>query len=283
LKSVKNANEFDYSYYYPERFNIFLKTIVVISGFIGARINVLNGKWHIYGLLAASLAAYGALFAVLIYKIKEASRFILSCFAISFILLLIAAHIKFPVPDPKYFYAAFPFFILLLGNLFIILKKRWQVALVFLLVIGFNFTFLYNYYFVKKYERENWKNAVAMVESDYKSSNAKNGIMISPSNDPYPGWRYYSTGVMPAIGAFGRGLGTSTVEGYLGEEISSHGYRVVYLSRFLVNLYDPSEIINSHLETSGFRKTAEIKDTKVEFWRYDRQAVNSKFQIPNSK
>jgi len=270
LRIIRSADEFDYSYYNAERFNIFLKTIVVFSGFIGARINVLNGKWHIYGLLAASLAAYGALFSILIYKLKEVNKFLLSFFVTSFILLIIAAHIKFPVPDPKYFYVVFPFFILLLGNIFMVLKKKWQIISVLIVIFSFNFVFLYNFYFVKKYEKENWKSVVSMIEADFLAEKNKTAVSISPVSKPHSTWAYYSTNIIPSDGALKYGNATGSINKAI-DEINTPVKDIVYLSRFIYSLYDPTDAIRIYLEKHNYAKVKEIKDTKVEYWRYDRQ------------
>lgn len=269
LRLLKNANDYDYSYYYPERFNIFLKTIVVFSGFIGARINILNGKFHIYGLLGASLFFYGLLFVLLIYHYRKINRFLLSFFTICFIFLITVAHIKFPVPDPKYFYPIFPFFILLLGGILVLLKRRWQFWLVLVGVLGFNLIFLYNYHFVKRFEKENWKSVVAMIEADYLNEKSKSAVSISCVAEPHSTWTYYSKNIIPAYGGIKYGNSTSTVYQSMDEALGS-GKDIVYLSRFICNLYDPGDIIRVYLEDKGYQKTKEIKDTKVEYWRYDR-------------
>lgn len=269
MKIIRNANEFDYSYYNKERFNIFLKTIVVLAGFIGGKINIWNGKRHIYGLLAASLSVYGILFAALAFKIRQINKFLLVFFVISFSLISIAAHIKFPVPDPKYFYVVFPFFVLLIGNLLFILKKRWQIAAVFLLVLVFNGIFLYNYFFVKKHEKENWKSVVLKIEENYLAEHDKAAIVISPVSEPHTTWQYYSKNIIPAEGALKYGASQDGIYRAMNEA-NTPEKDIVYLSRFIWELYDPNDYIRSHLEESGYKKTQELSDTKVEFWRYDK-------------
>lgn len=270
FRILKNANEFDYSYYNKERYGVFLKTVVAISGFIGAKINIWNGKRHIYGLLAASLVAYSAVLTILLFKIKQANRFLLSFFLVSFTLIMIAAHIKFPVPDPKYFFVSFPFFIFLIGNVFTVINKRWLLAASFLLVLIFNCIFLYDYFFVKKYEKENWKSVIAMVESDYLSERSHSALSISPVAEPHTTWQYYSRDIIPAAGALKYGNVTSSIYKAL-DESNTPPKDIIYLSRFIWELYDPSDAIRQYFEGHGYMKTRIFQDTKVEYWRLDKK------------
>ncbi len=268
LKILSSANSFDYSYYYKENFNIFLKAVVAISGFIGARINVLNGKQHIYGLLALSLLIYFGVFLLLVWRIRLINKFILSFFVLSFGMTLIASHIKFPVPDPKYFYVAFPFFILLVGNTMAITNKKisW---IIFSVVLILNLVFLYNYFFVKSYERENWKSAVGMIENDYTSHKFVRGLSITPSSLFYTPWSYYSHHLMPESSFLQYGNSTSSIQRVYSEYGGSQN-DVIYLSRFLSNMYDPSDSIYNFLISQGYEKTQVFQDTKVEFWRLEK-------------
>lgn len=267
LKILKNANDFDYSYYNAERYGIILKTVVAFAGYIGARINILNGKNHIYGLLFVSIGLYAGLFLLLLRKIKIVNKFLLSFFIISFSLIMIAAHIKFPVPDPKYFYVSFPFFILLIANLIAVVDKKWKIA-IFILIMLINSVFLYNYFFVKKYEKENWKSAVAMVEEDYLKEKNKNGLSISPFIYLYAPWLYYSSHSMPEVGFLIYGNSTSSLE-KVYNEYGGEKNKIIYLSRFLSSMYDSNDNVYNFLLSKGYVKTKEFKDTKVEFWRLD--------------
>jgi len=269
LKIVVSANNFDYSYYNKERFGILLKAVVTFAGFIGARINILNGKWHIFPLLIASLAVYGLFFSVLIFKLKQVNRYLLSFFTISFTLLLIAVHIKFPVHDPKYIFVSFPFFIFLIGNIFYVLKSPRLQVVIFLSILCFNLIFLYNYFFVKQYERENWKSVVAQVENDYLSS-AKTAVVIFPSSEPYVPWQYYSHGFISSVGGLKYGGSTTSAYRGLDEAVGNPPKDVVYISRFLQDMFDPNDFVRTYLESDGYVKTKEFKDTKVEYWKYER-------------
>jgi uncharacterized membrane protein len=267
------ANNYDYSYYSKENFGIIMKAVVTLAGFIGARINILNGKWHIYPLLVTSLAVYGLFFSVLIFKIKQVNRFLLWFFTVSFTLLLIAVHIKFPVHDPKYIFIAFPFFILLIGNILAILRNRWAKLAVFLVIILFNLIFLYNYYFVKQYEKENWKSVVAQVENDYLAS-SKTALVVSPVSEAHTTWQYYAHDLIPTVGVLKYGdNSTSSIYRALTEAIGSPPKDVAYVSRFIWELYDPQDNIRAYLESHGYVKTREFKDTKVEFWKYERIGI----------
>lgn len=269
LRIISNANEFDYSYYNPERFGVLLKTVVVFSGFIGGRINVLNGKWHDYGLLGLSLAVYAVIALVLIKKRKEANRPLLGYFLIAFAINMAAAHIKFPVPDPKYFYIIFPAFILLTASALVLIDNRRARTALISAVLLLNATFLYNYYFVEKYEKENWKSVVAMIESDFSREQSKTAVSISPVSEAHSTWTYYSHDLMPSDGATKYGNSTSSIERAM-DEIVAPSKDIVYLSRFIYSLYDPQDNIRMYLEQHGYRKVSEFKDTKVEYWRYDK-------------
>jgi 4-amino-4-deoxy-L-arabinose transferase-like glycosyltransferase len=270
LGTIAKANSYDFSYFSNERLGIIMKVIVTFAGFIGARINILNGKWHIYPLLVTSLAVYGLFFSVLIFKIKQVNRFLLWFFTVSFTLLLIAVHIKFPVHDPKYIFVAFPFFILLIGNILAILKNRWAKLAVFLVIILFNLIFLYNYYFVKQYERENWKSVVAQVETDYLAS-SKTALVVSPVSEAHATWQYYAHDLIPTVGALKYGdNSTASIYKALSEAVGNPPKDVVYVSRFIWELYDPQDNIRAYLESHEYVKTGEFKDTKVEFWKYER-------------
>lgn len=269
LRIISNANEFDYSYYNSERFGVLLKTVVVFSGFIGGRINILNGKWHDYNLLGLSLLLYLIIALVLIKKRKEISQLLLGYFLIAFVFNMVAAHVKFPVPDPKYFYIIFPAFILLVTSaLLSISNRRARISLISAALL-LNLVFLYNYYFVKKYEKENWKSVITMIESDFSKERGKAAVSISPVSEPHSTWTYYSNNFMPSDGATKYGNSTSSIERAM-DEINKPPKDIIYLSRFIYNLYDPQDNIRIYLEQHGYRKTAEFKDTKVEYWRFDK-------------
>lgn len=269
--TIIKANSYDFSYFSKERFGIIMKVIVTLAGFIGARINILNGKWHIYSLLITSLAVYGLFFSLLIFKIKQVSGYLLWFFSISFTLLLIAVHIKFPIHDPKYLFVAFPFFILLIGNILSLLRgRRLLMAGVFLIILSFNFIFLYNYFFVKMYEKENWKSVVAQIENDYLSS-SKTALVVSPVSEAHGTWQFYAHNLIPTVGALKYGNNsTSSIYKALDEAVGNPPKDAVYVSRFIWQLYDPQDNIRAYFESHGYVKTGEFKDTKVEFWKYER-------------
>ncbi len=270
MRILQAANAYDYSYYYSERFSLFMKTVVAVAGFIGGRINVLNGKWHIYPLLLTSLAVY-LIVAVLIVRRWRTINTSLAFFLTTlFGAMLIITHIKFPVPDPKYFYPAFPFFILTLGYIFEPTQKTSIRRAAIVALFGLNILFLYHYFFVKVYERENWRSVVAQVESDVKTNQLSQVLIISPFPETHPMWRYYQTLNIPAIGALEQGGTPVDIEKALVAANISN-YEVVYVSQFLANMYDSTGVIPQFLEHHGYAKTAEFVDTKVEFWRYDKQ------------
>lgn len=269
LRTLMNAGSYDFSSFNKANFGIFMKTIVTLAGFIGARVNILNGEWRVYPLIIISLAAYGIIFSVLIIKLKQVNNYLLWFFTISFASLLVAVNIKFPVHDPKYIFVAFPFFILLIGNILFILKNRRLQAIVFLIILSFNLVFLYNYFFVKRYERENWKSVVAQVENDYLAS-AKTAVVITPASDPYMPWQYYAHGFIPSVGGLKYGGTTSTAYRGLDEAVGNPSKGIVYISRFLQTMFDSRDFVRIYLESHGYTKTKVFKDTKVEYWKYEK-------------
>ncbi len=269
LKIVQSANKFDYSYYYTEKFNIVMQGVVAIAGFIGARVNVLNGKNHIYGLLAASLALYGLIFLFGLKNIKKLNTYLLYFFGLSLAITLAVTYSKFPVPDPKYFYVAFPSFILLVANILAVIDKKIIRNTILAAVLLVNSVFLYNYFFVKAYERENWKSAVKQVEQNYATEKNKTAVMIAPFSEPYTAWSYYSQDSIPGIGAFKYGNSTTSIERAFSE-FNKPAKDIIYLSRFLQPMYDSNDTLKAALESRGYVKTDDFEDTKVIFWRYDR-------------
>ena len=151
-----------------------------------------------------------------------------------------------------------------------VLKKKWQIVSVLIVIFSFNFVFLYNFYFVKKYEKENWKSVVSMIEADFLAEKNKTAVSISPVSKPHSTWAYYSTNIIPSDGALKYGNATGSINKAM-DEINTPVKDIVYLSRFIYSLYDPTDAIRIYLEKHNYAKVKEIKDTKVEYWRYDRQ------------
>jgi 4-amino-4-deoxy-L-arabinose transferase-like glycosyltransferase len=270
LRFVQSANNYDYSYYNPERFSFVMKAVVVGAGFIGGRINVLNGKWHIYPLLILSFLIYGIVTFFIVRQWRTVNRHLVLIFFVLFFSILVLTHIKFPVPDPKYLYPAFPFFILLVGYIFSEKQKKKTLIFFVTLLFGLNSIFLYHYYFTKKYERENWRSVVAQVEADVPVDKEKNAVVIAPFPVPHPMWLYYEKKNLPKVGALEGGGKPEEVRVTLQKATVSE-YDTVYISRFIFELYDPADTIRTYVEEQGFVKTGEFKDTKVEFWRYEKK------------
>jgi len=98
----------------------------------------------------------------------------------------------------------------------------------------------------------------------------KTAISVSPVLAPHSTWVYYSKNIIPSEGALKYGNATSSINKAM-DEINTPAKDIIYLSRFIYSLYDQTDAIRAYLEQHGYMKTKEIKDTKVEYWRYDRK------------
>jgi len=166
--------------------------------------------------------------------------------------IILTVFISLKISVLSYFRLIFilPAFYLIISYLVINLKNNIKFISLFVLVI-INLVFCSMYLFNSKFHRENWRGLVSFIESN--STNNKSAVLFV-RNSQMEAYRYYSSGAIKALPP---------------EEFKPE-YKIVWLSRYVQDIFDPNDTVRIDLERSGYRKIGAYDFNGVVVWRYDK-------------
>lgn len=126
------------------------------------------------------------------------------------------------------------------------LKNKWKnllsVTLVLINLLGYSF-----YVFNPNHHRENWREAVAFVET----YTLENSIVVFANSEPFAPYQWYSTGKVPAKGLLGSIKIDKAETVNLIRETIEEKENVIYFT-YLSALMDPDGVIEETMFDLGF-------------------------------
>ena len=219
---------------------ISLKNIALIPvKFIFGRISF-NNK-ILYGAVSLASAFLYAFLLTLRRPLKGFSHKVLWAWLIVPILLSILISIKIPILYYFRFLFCLPaFYILAAGGLTSLKGKTFWIFLSTAILINIASSSLY--LFNPKFQRENWRAVAEAVGAD---------AIIYPSNSQKEALTYYQKGGQIVY-----------FQNFSGEP------RVVWLSRYVWQIFDSKDMARIKIENLGYNKVQELNLNGVEFWKY---------------
>lgn len=163
-----------------------------------------------------------------------------------------------------------PFYILLVvGIIELSNLSRQKLAVIWIMFISL--AGLSMYYVNPKYQREDWKKAVQLIES----KPLEKTVAIFEFSAPLAPYEWYSRGRVRGIGALG-GLKAipEKVEQKMNLELS--GTKDVYLFEYLQPLTDPQRLVEKWLNENGYRLKLTMDVSGVGFVYHFRRCENDK-------
>ncbi len=219
-----------------------LKEIILIPvKFMLGRISF-EDKW-LYGLLVAVVSSiYG-------YLLFRSIRLMRSIRNLKLLLLwlivpvILAVVIAFKLPILSYFRLLFvlPAFYLLLAGGTQSLPKRWRNLFV-VLILFVNLTSSILYLVGPRFQREDWRSMAKALGSSK---------IVFPANSQKEALSYY-------------GKGDQIIN---SDQIYKKG-KEIWLSRYVWEVFDPSDIARQRIESLGYNKTDEYNFNGVVVWKY---------------
>lgn len=122
-------------------------------------------------------------------------------------------------------------------------KKYFNVVLAFLIISSL--FFLGFYYINPRFQREDWRSAVATVE---RRAGSNGVILFEDNNIPAP-FSYYSKNTALVITAFSK-----VPAGAQSDIKDLKGLSRIFLFEYLIDINDPKRLLQKSLESSGFKK-----------------------------
>jgi uncharacterized membrane protein len=114
--------------------------------------------------------------------------------------------------------------------------------------------------------REDWRSAVGFIESQPDS------LAILPSETSNWPWRYYSENKVKLV-SVSREV-KKVEEGEIFNNLTIEQFNnvtMIFYIRYLVPLFDPSELIRQRLEESGYVKIREVSFNQIPIWIYQNE------------
>ena len=215
------------------------------------RITILDKK--IYGLVTIILAGfYGLIFFQVFKKVSLEKKFLLN-WLLTPILMTIVISIFIPMYQPfRLLFTIIPFYLLLaLGVLS--LKEKWQ-PLAIALVLLISLSGLMIYYSDVNFQRENWREATAFIESKAPEKT----VVLFEFSEPFAPYQWYSRGKVRAYGAIpGLKVSPEIVESQMSKV--TERAESVFLFQYLQPVTDPERLVEGWLKKNGFKEES-IKD-----------------------
>lgn len=231
-----------------------------VKGLIG-RISIDNKV--IYALVTGIISIN---YLFLIYKLKDKLKNFEAIFLWLTMPPLLGLLISFFIPIFSYFRFVFvlPAFYLLISLSIINLSKNPQkifLSLVILIQVIFSFMYLLN----PKFQRENWKTAVAYTESlkreNDQNSSSKKIIIFEYNEIPAP-YRYYqksSDHIFPGLAK----IPVENINDLNNLEVLVSNIDIVYVYEYLVDITDKNRLLRKKLINLGFKDKSQVNFTGV--------------------
>ena len=181
--------------------------------------------------------------------------------------LTMAFLISFFIPMLSYFRMVFilPAFYLLAAFGFSRLPKHIFRPSV-LLAVFFSLTFLGIYYTNPKFQREDWRGAVAFVESKLDD----NSTVLFESNSKFSPYVFYSNDSSNVLAGLAK-IPAGSNKDVQNLNVLLQGKHEVYLFEYLVDITDPGRFLEKELESNGFSKSQVYDFAGVGFINFYRR------------
>lgn len=208
--------------------------------FVLGRINFENR--FLYGLISV-ISVFTYLFIILRRPLKEQPCKVVWGWLILPIIIGILVSIKVPILTYFRFVFCLPALYLLVGQGIakITGKKFWVVFAVFLAT---NLFFSGKYLLENRFHREDWRKLSGLVGE---------GKIVYPATSQKEALIYYGKG--------------DNVVYYVD---SKGGEREIWLSRYVWNVFDPTDQAKLKIENLGYNKVQELNFNGVEIWKYKK-------------
>lgn len=211
-------------------------------------------------ILYYGLVGVGSIpFIICIYKTSRVFKKYLLIWL--WLIIPIALGFLFSLIIPVFNYFRFiyvlPAFLILTATGIFEFKSNHIKNLLIGLILFVNITGLLIYYIDPAQSRENWRQAVSLIEANAKSSD----LVIFEFYEPVAPFLWYSKGKVDLIGG---------TDSYFAERTKTYqkldpalmGKTRVYHFEYLRDLTDPQKLIEQRLEESGFKKGKVLNDFK---------------------
>jgi hypothetical protein len=150
-----------------------------------------------------------------------------------------------PVISPKRILWLLPVLLLLIGQLTRPFPKKIMPLLFFLL--GINIWGLCRYWQDPQLQRENWREAVQIIEARYQPNNT---IVVFGFDGPFAPWEWYATEDLPTLSTGFKPL-ASQIQASAALQ-PAREYENVVLFDYLLDLSDPERFLEQSLSAHGF-------------------------------
>lgn len=211
-----------------------------------------DNKIFYTGIAIFIFTVLGFIFYQASKKLSKEKIFLINWFLVP-VLLCILISFFIPMYQPfRLLFTIIPFYLLIaIGALS--LNKRYQsVAIGAILLISFSGLFLY--YTNPKFQREDWRAATKLVESQ----DPQNSVAIFEFSEPFAPYLWYSQGKMKAYGVLPGLRATPEVVNQKMPEVTKN-VKNIFLFQYLQPLTDPERLVEGWLQKNGFEEK-EIKD-----------------------
>lgn len=220
----------------------------------------------VYALVAGVVVVtFGFLFYQALKKFNREKIFLLNWLVLPLLLALMIS-LFLPMYQPfRLLFTIVPFYLLLAVGV-LNLKKKWQpLAIALVLVISLSGLFLY--YSSPRFQREDWREATAFIESHQ----SENSVAFFKFSEPFAPYQWYSQGKVKAIGVLpGLRATPEIVEEKMGETIREK--ENVFLFEYLTDLTDPEHLVEAWLEAHDYQQKAVEDFSGVGFvYNYSKQ------------
>ncbi len=214
---------------------IFAKSIV-------GRVSIFNKM--LYGVVFLSAAIVYT--TVIFFAVKKADKYTKLALFWVFIPILFAWILSLFIPVLSYFRIIFilpGFYILVAKGLSFL--KGFKINFVLSLMLVTSLIFLAMYYTNPKYQREDWRSAVASIDELAKN----NGIILFENNNLPATYIYYSQNQTPAMG------GLTNIPALKNSDVVDlrQNKKNIYLFEYLVDITDPQKLLSKNIEDLGYK------------------------------
>jgi len=198
------------------------------------------------------LLIFGFVFYKALRKLNKEKIFCLNWFLTPMVTVLLVSFFV-PMFQPfRLLFVLIPFYLFLAIGV-LNFSKRWQPVGVALVLIV-SFYGLLSYYVNPEFQREDWRRAVQLIESQ----DSQKSVAIFEFSQPFAPYQWYARGQIKAYGVLpGLKATPRLVEEQLPKAVQDA--EEVYLFQYLQPLTDPDNLVSSWLGNHGFEQK-EIKD-----------------------
>lgn len=221
----------------------------------------------LYMLLAGSVVCLSAVSLVLAWK-KKQTRFLVYWFLIP---ILASWLISFfiPIIQPKRVMLVLPALMGTMSLLFV-QKSLWKRRLRFAgyLIMSIFLFMSYLYFITPKYQRENWRDLIAIIEASARGTSA---IAVFAFPESFAPWRWYADGSVGSLAS--SRLRIDDVSQLQSFSMFS-GYNRIFVFDYLRDLTDPHRKIEEWMSLSGNRQIGLIDGGNVGFVRVYTSVYN---------